>query len=124
MTTISDEDILEKMKSLQEKVDGINIKAKETIISPTSEIQETDMSEIKTYFLYFLYFIYFCIPIVISGAFIYSLIHIKSSLVMTETKIDNFLTKSEIDDYKVIVIFFTTCIVMYVLLFLLHKNFF
>ena len=122
--TISDEDIIEKMKSLQEKVEGINIKAKETIIAPTSEIQETDMVEIKTYFLYFLYFIYFCIPIVISGAFVYSLIHLKSSLVMTETKIDNFLTKSEIDDYKVIVISLSTCIVMYLIIFVLHKKFF
>ena len=124
MTTISDEDILEKMKSLQEKVNGINIKTKETIISPTSEIQETDMSEIKNYFIYFIYFIYFCIPIVISGAFVYSLIHLKSSFVMTDTKIDNFLTKSEIDDYKVIVIYLTTCIVMYLIIFLLHKKFF
>jgi len=124
MITISDDDILKNLELLREKVDGINMKTKENIIAPSSEIQETDMAEIKTYFLYFLYFIYFCIPIVISGAFVYSLIHLKSSLVMTETKIDNFLTKSEIDDYKVIVIYLSTCIVMYLIIFVLHKKFF
>lgn len=124
MTTISDDDILKNLELLKEKVDGINIKAKESVISPSSEIEETDMSEIKTYFLYFLYFIYFCVPIVISASFVYLLIHLKSSLVITETKIDNFLTRETIDEYKVIVVSLTTCIVMYLIIFLLHKKFF
>lgn len=123
-TIISDDEILRNLELLQQKVDGINIKAKETIIAPSSEIQETDMTEIKTYFLYFLYFIYFCVPIVISASFVYSLIHLKSSLVITETKIDNFLTRETVDEYKVIVISLTICIVMYLIIFLLHKKFF
>jgi hypothetical protein len=124
MTTISDDDILKNLELLREKVDGINIKTKENIIASSSEIQETDMTEFKTYFLYFLYFIYFCLPIVISGSFVYSLIHLKSSFVMTETKIDNFLSKSTIDEYKVIVISLTTFIVTCLLTFSLHKKFF
>ena len=123
-TIISDDEILRNLELLQQKVDGINIKAKETIIAQSSEIQETDMTEIKTYFLYFLYFIYFCVSIVISASFVYSLIHLKSSLVITETKIDNFLTRETVDEYKVIVISLTICIVMYLIIFLLHKKFF
>jgi hypothetical protein len=90
MTTRSDDDILKNLELLREKVDGINMKTKENIIAPSSEIQETDMTDIKNMFLYFLYFIYFCVlPIVISGSFVYLLIHLNSSLIMTETKIDN-----------------------------------
>jgi hypothetical protein len=123
-TIISDDDILKNLQLLKEKVDGINIKAKENIIAPSSEIQETDMTDIKNMFLYFLYFIYFCVPIVITGSFVYLLIHLKSSLIMTETKIDDIFTKSTIDEYKVIVISFTTFIVTCLLIFLLHKKFF
>jgi hypothetical protein len=101
MTTLSDGDILEKLKLFQEKVDGINIKTKENILT-SSEIQETsidiDIESIKKGILYFLYFLYFCIPICISVLLVY----FKPDIVMTETKIDNFFTKLELSYYKVI----------------------
>ena len=127
MTTISDDDIFENLKLLKEKVNGINIKTKETILS-TSENKKSsidlpiiDISNIKTYILYF---VYFCVPIIISGLIVYLLIYLKSDIVLTETKIDNFLIKTEISYYKVIVTSLTICVVMYLLTFLIHKNFF
>jgi len=102
MTTLSDGDILEKLKLFQEKVDGINIKAKENVLTTSSEIQETsidiDIESIKKGILYFLYFLYFCIPICISALLVY----FKPDIIMTETKIDNFFTKLELSYYKVI----------------------
>ena len=100
MTTLSDGDILEKLKLLQEKVDDINIKAKENVLPTSSEIQETpiDIESIKTYILYFLYFLYFCIPICISGLLVY----FKPKIIMTEIKIDEIFTKLQLSYYKII----------------------
>jgi hypothetical protein len=117
MTTISDDDIFNNLKLLKEKVDGINIKTKETILT-TSETKEDIISSIKPYVLYFIY----STPIIISASIVYLLIQIKSDIIMTETKIDNFLTKTEISYYKVSLISLIICFVIYFIIFLSRKK--
>jgi hypothetical protein len=117
MTTISDDDIFNNLKLLKEKVDGINIKTKETILT-TSETKEDIISSIKPYVLYFIY----STPVIISASIIYLLIQIKSDIIMTETKIDNFLTKTEISYYKVSFISLIICFVIYFIIFLSRKK--
>ena len=115
MTTISDDDIFNNLKLLKEKVDGI--KTKETILT-TSETKEDIISSIKPYVLYFIY----STPVIISASIIYLLIQIKSDIIMTETKIDNFLTKTEISYYKVSFISLIICFVIYFIIFLSRKK--
>jgi len=117
MTTISDDDIFNNLKLLKEKVDGINIKTKETILT-TSETKEDIISSIKPYVLYFIY----STPVIISASIVYLLIQIKSDIIMTETKIDNFLTKTEISYYKVSLISLIICFVIYFIIFLSRKK--
>ena len=105
------------LKLLKEKVDGINIKTKETILT-TSETKEDIISSIKPYVLYFIY----STPVIISASIIYLLIQIKSDIIMTETKIDNFLTKTEISYYKVSFISLIICFVIYFIIFLSRKK--
>lgn len=120
MTTIRDDEIFEKLKLLQGIVDGINIKTKESILK-TSETKESStdiISGIKPYVLYLIY----CSPIIISGLVVYLLIQKKPDIVMSETKIDDFLTKREISYYKIVVITLIICFFIYFIIFLLRNK--
>ena len=117
MTTIRDDEIFEKLKLLQGIVDGINIKTKESILK-TSETKESSTDIIKPYVLYLIY----CSPIIISGLVVYLLIQKKTDIVMSETKIDDFLTKRKISYYKIGVITLIICFFIYFIIFLLRNK--
>ena len=117
MTTIRDDEIFEKLKLLQGIVDGINIKTKENILK-TSETKESSTDIIKPYVLYLIY----CNPIIISGLVVYLLIQKKPDIVMSETKIDDFLTKREISYYKIGFISLIICFFIYFIIFLLRNK--
>jgi hypothetical protein len=111
---ISDKDILVNLKTLQEKVDGISIKAKENIPLTTSEAEtKTILTSLHSVPLnYLMNFLYVFIPITFFGLLYY----FKPSFVMTETKIDNFLTKKEISYLQ---LFASTLIISLVIFFII-----
>ena len=108
---ISDKDILVNLKALQEKVDDISIKAKENIPLTTSEAEtKTILPSIPLNYL--MNFLYVFIPISIFGLLYY----FKPIFVMTETKIDNFLTKKEISYLQ---LFASTLIISLIIFFII-----
>jgi hypothetical protein len=114
---ISDKDILVNLKALQEKVDGISIKAKENIPLMTSETEtKTVLPSLPSIPLnYLMNFLYVFIPITIFGLLYY----LKPSFVMTETKIDTFLTKTEISYLLISACTFVICFVIFFIIFIM-----
>jgi ABC-type multidrug transport system permease subunit len=114
---ISDKDILVNLKALQEKVDGISIKAKENIPLMTSETEtKTVLPSLPSIPLnYLMNFLYVFIPISIFGLLYY----FKPSFVMTETKIDTFLTKTEISYLLISACTFVICFVIFFIIFIM-----
>jgi len=111
---ISDKDILVNLKALQEKVDGISIKAKENIPLMTSETEtKTVLPSIPLNYL--MNFLYVFIPISIFGLLYY----FKPSFVMTETKIDAFLTKTEISYLLISAFTFVISFVIFFIIFIM-----
>jgi hypothetical protein len=111
---ISDKDILINLKALQEKVDGISIKAKENIPLMTSETEtKTVLPSIPLNYL--MNFLYVFIPISIFGLLYY----FKPSFVMTETKIDTFLTKTEISYLLISACTFVISFVIFFIIFIM-----
>jgi len=87
---ISDNDIIANLKILQEKVDGISIKAKEQVPLTTSVVETKNILPFSLNYL--INFLYVFIPISIFSLLYY----FKPSFIMKETKLDSFLTKLEI----------------------------
>lgn len=114
---ISDKDILVNLKALQEKVDDISIKAKENIPLTTSEAEtKTILPSLPSIPLnYLMNFLYVFIPISIFGLLYY----FKPSFVMTETKIDAFLTKTEISYLQISAYTFVISFVIILIIFIM-----
>jgi len=87
---ISDDDIFENMKILQEKVDGVNIKIKEGI-KESSEYEPMDniIPNIK-------FDMYIAIFITVIATVVATLLYIRPKFVLVKNNIDKFLFNDEL----------------------------